>query len=77
MNEMSKLKFHSMKIINILSTARKNRNHETMQIKGARVKKDVVSLSVSKDINVDDIPEYLLLAWVGCFYEKIVGETTL
>ena len=75
MNEMSKLKFHSMKIINSLSMPRKNSIHETMEIKGARVKKDVVSLSVSKDINLDDIPEYLLLAWFGCFYRKIVGET--
>ena len=77
MNETSKLKFHSMKIINSLSTPKKNNNHEIMQIKGAHVKKDVVSLSVSSDIDLDGIPEYLLLAWFGHFCEKIIGETTL
>ena len=77
MNETSKHKFHSMKIINSLSTPIKNINHETIQIKGSRIKKDVVSLSVSKDINLDGIPEYLLLSWFGRFCEKIVGENVL
>ena len=66
-----------MKINNGSSTPRTKNNYEPTRRKGAQAKRDATSLSVGKDIGLNEISEYLSLALVGQFCKKSVGEAVL
>ena len=48
-----------------------------MRVKGAKARKDVVSLTIGKDIGINDISDHLSLALVGHLCGKINGEAAL